>query len=113
LEDGTVSKPTFRVETSVDDATGAPGAVYLRVRDGKVAETKEVEGGVVYADYDAPGSLLGIELLGSCDMTVLEGVISNEPEPVKRFLRGGVPRGLVPAQSENANGHNAGRKVCG
>jgi uncharacterized protein YuzE len=97
LEDGIVTKPAFRVETSVNDETGDLVAVYLRVRDGKVASTKEVEGGIVYADYDAHGALLGIELLGPCDMTVLEGVTANEPEPVKRFLRGGVPRGLVPA----------------
>jgi uncharacterized protein YuzE len=97
LEDFSVTKPIFRVETSVDDDTGDLVAVYLRVREGEVAETKEVEGGVVYADYDSHGSLLGIELLGSCDIAVLEGVIANEPEAVKRFLRGGAPRGLVPA----------------
>jgi len=97
LEDGSVTKPIFRVETSVDDGTGDLVAVYLRVREGEVAETKEVEGGVVYADYDSHGSLLGIELLGSCDIAILEGVTANEPEAVKRFLRGGAPRGLVPA----------------
>ena len=92
-----MTKPAFRVETSVDDDTGGVVAVYLRVRDGEVAETKEVEDGIVYADYDSQGSLLGIELLGPCDVTVLESVTANEPEPVKRFLRGGAPRGLVPA----------------
>jgi uncharacterized protein YuzE len=97
LEDGIVTKPAFRVETSVNDDTVDLVAVYLRVRDGEVAETKEVEGGVIYADYDAHGSLLGIELLGSCDITVLESVTANEPESVNRFLRGGVPRGLIPA----------------
>ena len=85
------------METSVDDDTGGLIAVYLRVRDGEVAETKEVEEGVVYADYDAHGSLLGIELLGPCDITVLESVAANQPEPVKHFLRCSVPRGLVPA----------------
>ena len=90
-----MTKPVFRVETSVDDDTGGLVAVYLRVRDGEVAETKEVEEGIVYADYDSDGTLLGIELLGPCNIAVLEGVTANEPEPVKRFLRGGVPRGLV------------------
>jgi uncharacterized protein YuzE len=97
LEDENVTKPIFRVETSVDDGTGNLVAVYLRVREGEVAETKEVEGGVVYADYDSHGSLLGIELLGSCDIAILEGLAANEPAAVKRFLRGGAPRGLVPA----------------
>ncbi len=92
-----MSKPIFRVETSIDDDTGDLVAVYLRVRAGDVAETKEVEEGIVYADYDSHGELLGIELLGSCDIAVLERVTANEPEAVKHFLRSGAPRGLVPA----------------
>ena len=83
-----MTKPIFRVETSVDDGTGNLVAVVLAVGEGEVAETKEVEGGVVYADYDSNGSLIGIELLGSCDIAVLEGVTANEPEAVKHFLRG-------------------------
>ena len=97
LENCTVTKPVFRVETSVDDTTGRVVAVYLRVREGEVAETKEVEEGVVYADYDSQGFLLGVELLGSCDVAVLESIAENEAGPVKRFLQGGAPRGLVPA----------------
>jgi hypothetical protein len=97
VEDWIVTKPIFRVETSVDDATGRVVAVYLRVREGEVAETKEVEEGVVYADYDSQGHLLGVELLGPCEVTVLDGIAENEAEPVKRFLQSGTPRGLVPA----------------
>ena len=88
-----MTKPIFRVETSVDDDTGDLVAVYLRVRTGEVAETKEVEGGVVYADYDCHGELLGIELLGSCDIAVLESLTANEPEAVKHFLRSGALAG--------------------
>jgi uncharacterized protein YuzE len=72
-------------------------AAYLRVRSGEVAETKEIEEGVVYADYDLQGALLGIELLGPCQIAVLDRIAESEPEPVKRFLMGGVPRELVPA----------------
>jgi hypothetical protein len=41
--------------------------------------------------------LLGVELLAPCEAGVLDHIAQREPEPVKRFLRGGVPRGLVPA----------------
>jgi hypothetical protein len=69
----------------------------LRVRQGEVAETKEVQEGVVYADYDSAGSLLGLELLGPCPVAVLDGVAQSEPEAVKQFLRSAAPRELVPA----------------
>jgi hypothetical protein len=67
----------------------------LRIREGDVASTKEVKDGYAYADYDVEGLLLGIELLGPCEVEVLDTIVENEPEPVKRFLRGGAPRELV------------------
>ncbi len=92
-----MTKPEFRLETSVDDKTGLLVAAYLRVRDGEVAETREVEEGVAYADYDSHGVLLGVELLGPCKGVVLDGLAECEPEPVRQFLKGAAPRGLVPA----------------
>jgi hypothetical protein len=92
-----MNSPKFRLEASVDDRTGRMVAVYLRVREGEVATTKEVEPGIAYADYDAQGTLLGIELLGPCDVAVLDSIAEGEPEAVRRFLHGGAPRELVPA----------------
>ncbi len=92
-----MTKAGFRLETSVDDRTGLLVAAYLRVREGEVAETKEVAEGVAYADYDAQGLLLGIELLGPCGIVVLDAVAEHEPEPIRRFLKTAAPRGLVPA----------------
>jgi uncharacterized protein YuzE len=91
-----MANPTFRLEASIDDRTGRTVAAYLRVREGEVATTQEVEEGVAYADYDAQGLLLGIELLGPCKVEILDRIASTEPEPVKRFLRGSVPRELIP-----------------
>jgi hypothetical protein len=90
-----MNKPAFRLDASVDDRTGGIVAVYLRVREGEVAETKELTEGVAYADYDAAGSLLGIELLGPCQVEVLDRLGQSEPEPIKRFLRGAAPRELI------------------
>jgi hypothetical protein len=92
-----MTKPIFRVECSFDDKTGNPVAIYMRVREGDVATTKELKEGLAYADYDAEGLLLGVELLGPCEVAVLESVADREPEPVRRFLNGGIPRGLVAA----------------
>ncbi len=92
-----MNNPKFQLEASVDDKTGRLVAAYLRVREGQVATTKEVEPGVVYADYDAQGALLGIELLGPCQVAALDSLAEGEPEPVKRFLHGGVPRELIAA----------------
>jgi hypothetical protein len=92
-----MAKQAFRLEASVDEKTGGLVAVYMRVREGDVAETREVQEGVANADYDSQGLLLGVELLGPCQVEVLDRVSAGEPEPVRRFLRGGAPRELVPA----------------
>jgi uncharacterized protein YuzE len=85
------------LEVSVDEKTGIVRAAYLRIRTGEVANTREVSEGRAFADYSADGILLGIELLAPCNVDVLDSVVAQEPEPVKRFLRGGTPRELVSA----------------
>jgi hypothetical protein len=92
-----MTKPEFHLEASFDETTGGTVAVYLRIRTGDVKETKAIEEGVAYADYDAHGLLLGVELLGPCEVGVLERIADQEPEPVKRFLKGCPPRELVRA----------------
>jgi hypothetical protein len=90
-----MDNPAFKLEASFDNRTGQAVAVYMRVREGGVARTEEVKEGYAYADYDADGHLLGIELLGPCEVAVLDSLADGEPEPVKRFLRGGIPRELA------------------
>jgi uncharacterized protein YuzE len=90
-----VANPQFRMEVSFDETTGEPVAAYLRIRQGKVAETKEISEGVAFADYGADGALLGIELLAPCQVAVLDRVSENEPEPVRQFLRHGVRTEMV------------------
>ena len=92
-----MKKPVFHMEASFDDNTGRPVAMYLRTREGEVAETKELQEGLAYADYDSDGLLLGVELLGPCEVKVLDEIGEGEPEPIKRFLKGGVIRGLISA----------------
>ena len=87
--------PKFRLEVSYNETTGDPVAAYVRVRDGKVAHTKEISAGVAFADYGADGALLGIELLQPCRLEILEGVSETEPEEVRQFLRSGVRKEMI------------------
>lgn len=88
-------RPRFHVDVSFNETTGQPVAAYLRVRDGEVAETREVKEGVAFADYDEQGLLLGVELLAPCRVEVLDDLSRAEPESIRRFLTGGPPRELV------------------
>jgi uncharacterized protein YuzE len=80
---------------SVNKETGSIRAAYLRVREGEVAETREISEGRAFADYDASGMLLGIELLGPCEAAVLDQIAAQEPEPVRQFVKGSAPRELI------------------
>jgi hypothetical protein len=95
----------FRVEASFEQATGRVVAAYFSEGEGTVKETKEIEGGVVYADYDRLGRLVGGAVLGACEVGALARVAENEPEPVRRFLRDGLPCGLI-APRDSGSGQN-------
>lgn len=84
-----------RLELSVDELTGTVRAAYIRIREGAVHETREVAEGRAFTDYDSQGLLLGIEILAPCQPEVLDRICQEEPEPVKRFIRGSPPRELV------------------
>ncbi len=85
----------LQLSLSVDETTGQIRAAYVRVREGTVSETREVAEGRAFADYSEEGLLLGLELLAPCTVKVLDDISEQEPEPVRRFLRGSPPRELV------------------
>ena len=87
--------PKFRLEVSYSETTGDPVAAYVRVREGRVAQTKEIGDGFAFADYSADGVLLGIELLAPCSLEVLERVVEKESEPVRQFLRRGLRKEMI------------------
>ncbi len=51
----TLSEYTIRYDAYVD-------VLYVKIREGKVAESDEVENGIIL-DYDLNGNLIGIEIL--------------------------------------------------
>lgn len=90
-------RQSLSVEVTADEATGKLVAVYIRVADGEAAETREVEAGRAFADYDEGGHLIGLELLGPCREETLRSILLPEPERVRRFITEAAPRELVPA----------------
>jgi uncharacterized protein YuzE len=96
-----MTKFHFQVVITTDDATGELLAVYFQIRKGKVHETREFADGNVFADYDKKGSLLGIELLGPCKVSIVDKLAPSEPislrNRTKRFMRDVGPRKMVAA----------------
>ena len=92
----TMKKPDeffFRMTVETHDHTGELLAVYIRIRKGKVATTKEHANGNLMADYDKHGKLLGIEMIGPCEAGVLFN-LADKPS-AKRFVQSVVPRGMI------------------
>jgi hypothetical protein len=91
----------FGLDVTVREDTGQPVSVYFQVRRGRVHETREFADGAAFADYDRTGLLLGIELLSTCRVSIVDQLAANEPESLrratKRFMRTSGPRQLVAA----------------
>jgi uncharacterized protein YuzE len=90
-----MKKARFKANISLDEETGKLIAVYLRVREGATEETVELEEDAAYADYDADGQLLGVELLAPCAVEVLDKLTQSEPDDVREFLHASPPRAMV------------------
>ena len=88
-----MDKLSFGLSVETEDRTGEILAVYFQIRKGRVAKTKEIVEGTVFADFDKEGKLLGIEMLGPCEVAVLDK-ISNSSR-VKRFVKESIPRGML------------------
>jgi uncharacterized protein YuzE len=86
-------KFSFRVTIETEDASGRVLALYLQIREGKPARTREYADGNVFADYDRNGLLIGIEMLAPCKAAILDR-IADQAKP-KRFVRNAVPRGML------------------
>jgi hypothetical protein len=94
-----MENPEFKVTTAHNKRTGALLSVYFQIRHGKAEEVREVANGAAFANYDRKGRLLGVELLGPCQVTVLTQLAKKEPAKYKdritSFLRDSIPRKLA------------------
>ena len=89
----------FGVSITTDEQSGEVISAYFQVRRGKVHETREFADGAAFADYDAHGHLLGIELLSPCKVSIVDQLALNEPatlrQRTKTFMRRAGPRQMV------------------
>jgi hypothetical protein len=88
-----MNAPRFNYTASVDERTGRVMAVYFYLR----RETREVVEGKAFADYDADGALLGVELLAPCQVALLGRVVEGEPDGVMQFMRRVAPPEMLVA----------------
>ena len=61
-------------------------AVSLKLRNGKAARTVEIEEGVLLADYDEAGHLLGIEILEPCDPNRVAQLLNTNASLIERTV---------------------------
>jgi hypothetical protein len=85
---------SFGVSVEVDNRNGRILAVYCRVRKGRHRETKEIVANKAFADYNAKGELLGIELLAPVNVAVLDRVTRDEPQS-RDFMHRSIPREMA------------------
>jgi hypothetical protein len=85
----------YALEVTVDEQSGRVIAAYFHVRGGKSAKTKVLRDGLVLADYGKDGKLIGVELLGTCDTSLLDSIPIEKR--AKNFVRNAAPRELLPA----------------
>lgn len=80
----------FQVNIETNRETGEILAVYLKIREGKAAKVREFAGGNAYANYARNGLLLGIEVLGPCEIAVLDSITARETK-AREFVRKSIP----------------------
>ena len=85
----------YSLEVTVDEQTGRVIAAYFHIRNGKSAKTKVLQDGLVLADYGADGKLIGVELLGTCNTSLLDAI--RLEKRAKTFVRNAAPRELLTA----------------
>ncbi len=89
-----MKKLHFKFSIEVEEKTGTILAAYFQVREGRAAKVKEFAEGNAFANYSATGELLGIEILGPCEISVLDRIAPREPK-VRNFVRKSLPPALA------------------
>ena len=75
---------------------GSIQAVYITVRNNKVAKTKEIVEDTLLADYDRRGKLVGIEVLGPVKIRRITPLVEQaQRRRFARFVRQGAPGGML------------------
>jgi uncharacterized protein YuzE len=87
----------YEISTSAGE-DGTIEAAYIRFSHGPVAETREINGDVLLADFDKEGNLVGVEILAPVKISVLTELVQPPKRaPFERFIREAAPQKLVKA----------------
>jgi uncharacterized protein YuzE len=73
------------IQTDID--SGRVLAVYLKIREGQVSQTVEVDEDACFADEDSKGNLIGVEMIAPGSLEV----------PVKKIARRYKVKGMTQA----------------
>lgn len=94
-------KLDIQFEVSVSGRSdGTLEAMYIRLRQGTVARTEEIEEDVLLCDFDRRGNLLGIEILAPVKLRNLTKLVSPPVRtPFRRFVGQAVPEELIEAEA--------------
>jgi uncharacterized protein YuzE len=90
-----MSSQQMTVDVTLDNKTGRVMAAYIHVRPGRAARSRVMNDGLVVADYNAAGQLIGVEMLGPCRAEVFDSI--RIEKRVKNFIRRAAPAELIPA----------------
>ena len=81
----------FELSVSARD-DGTVEAVCIRLRDGKVARTREIIEDVLLADYGPRSELLGVEILAPVKMSGLTRLVQQARRtPFRKFIKQTAP----------------------
>ena len=87
----------FEMSISARD-DGTLEAVYILVRDRKVAKTVEILPDILMADYDRRGELVGIEILAPVKLSRLTSLVEKpKRRSFRRFVQETAPGELIQA----------------
>lgn len=86
----------FEISISANGA-GTIEAIYITLSNGgKVAKTLEIDGDALLADYDANGTLIGIEILAPVRISELAELVEKPVRPsFRKFVRHIAPHEFV------------------
>lgn len=84
----------IHIDITYDNSGELMGA-YFRIREGVVKKTRSISSGLMIADYDDGGKLLGVEMLGPCEGKVFDSIKIEKQAKVQ--IRRAAPRELITA----------------
>ena len=85
---------SFRVEVNCLES-GSVASCYIHLADRKVAKTREVRKGILLADYDRKGRLVGLEILGPIKLSIVIKQLDHiMRQPFRKALRESFPASL-------------------